>query len=63
MSTKKPISVMYDFNQDIVRRTIFEFYGEGEFPIAQKVQEKLVEKINYEGSVRSVRRLFHNLGF
>lgn len=59
----KPMSFMDDFNQDIVRRTIFEFYDEGEFPTARSVHEQLKEKINYKGSVRSVNRLFHNLGF
>lgn len=65
ISSKKPNywRVMDDFDQDVVRRTVFEFYDKGEFPTAKKVQEKLMEKINYEGSVRSVRRLFHNLGF
>jgi len=63
ISSKKPKSVMDDFDQDVVRRTVFEFYDKDEFPTAKKVQEKLIEKINYKGSVSSVRRLFHNLGF
>lgn len=60
---QKPKSIMDDFNRDMVRRTIFEYYDEGVYPTAKKVQERLIEKINYEGSVGSVTRLFHNLGF
>lgn len=40
MSTKKTMSAMDDFNQDVVRRTIFEYYDEGEFSTARKVQKK-----------------------
>uniref|UniRef100_A0A2S2NGI9 Tc1-like transposase DDE domain-containing protein n=1 Tax=Schizaphis graminum TaxID=13262 RepID=A0A2S2NGI9_SCHGA len=62
-SSKKPISYMDDFNQDIVRRAILEFYDRSDYPTAKKVQKKLVERINYKGSVKSVERLIYNLGF
>ncbi|XP_026815467.1 uncharacterized protein LOC113555261 [Rhopalosiphum maidis] len=62
-SSKKPKSYMDDFNQDIVRRAILEFYDRSDYPTAKKVQKKLIERINYNGSVRSVERLIYNLGF
>lgn len=52
-----------DFEKDVVRRTIFEFYDNGEFPTCKKILLKLKEKINYEGSESSVLRILHILGF
>lgn len=63
ISPKRPKTDLDSFNQDIVRRTIHEFYDQGEFPTTKKVHKKLQEKINYEGSVSSVLRIIHNKGF
>lgn len=52
-----------DFDKDVVRKTVLSFYDKGEFPTAEKVKLQLQEKIDFEGSERSVRRLFKSLGF
>ncbi|KAG8281034.1 hypothetical protein J6590_067644 [Homalodisca vitripennis] len=53
-SREKQLTVLSDFDCDLVRRTILEFYDHGEFPTAEKVRIKLQEKIEYKGSVREV---------
>ncbi|KAG8281855.1 hypothetical protein J6590_049919 [Homalodisca vitripennis] len=62
-SREKQLTVLSDFDCDLVRRTILEFYDQGEFPTAAKVRIKLEEKIEYKGSVRSTRKLLHTVGF
>lgn len=37
ISSIKPKSVMDDFDQDLLHRTIFEFHDKGDFPTAKKV--------------------------
>lgn len=63
ISSKRPKTDLDDFNKDVVRRIIYDFYDEGQFPTAQKILGKLRKKINYQGSVRSVTRIIHNNGF
>lgn len=62
-SRDKRLTVLSGFDCDVVRRTVLQFYDKGEFPTAEKVQMELQEKIGYSGSVWSVRRLLHELGF
>lgn len=63
ISSKTPKTDLDYFNQDVVRRIIYSFYDKVEFPMAKKIHDKLHEKINYQGSVRSVLRIIHNEGF
>lgn len=62
-SREKKLTVLSDFDCDVARRTVLEFYDQGKFPTAEKLRVKLQEKIDYNGSVRSIRRLLHTLGF
>lgn len=52
-----------DFNKQIVRRTVLEYYDRGEYPTASKIRADLCQKINYSGSEASVLRLLKVLGF
>lgn len=62
-SNKKPVTGMDDFNKDILRRTVHEFYDAGQFPTCAKISEALRDKIGYSGSGESTRRLLRSLGF
>ncbi|XP_050063318.1 uncharacterized protein LOC126552652 [Aphis gossypii] len=52
-----------DFDKDIVRRFIYDFYDRGEYPTAFSILNTYREKNNYTGSVRSMRRVLKNLNF
>lgn len=62
-SREKKLINLSDFDCDVVRRTVLQFYDRGEFPSAERVQSELKDKIEYSGSVWSVRRLLRRLGF
>ena len=59
----KPTTEMDDFNKNIVRRTIQEFYDRGEYPTCQKLKEILMEKTGYSGSITSLWKILKKLGF
>lgn len=63
INTPKRVTNLDDFEKDIFRRTIFDFYDKGEFPTAKKITLALREKISYNGSVSSTKRLLKQLGF
>lgn len=52
-----------DFNKDVVRRTVHEFYDLGQFPVSSKILSKYQEKTGYKGSQASMRRILKSLGF
>ncbi|VVC30438.1 Ribonuclease H-like domain [Cinara cedri] len=53
-----------DFNADIVRRTVHEFYDKGQFPTSQKVLTAYQQKVNnYRGSRISMWRILKSLHF
>jgi len=59
----KYVSEVDDFDGDIVRRTVHEFYDKGEYPTAQLILNSVKKKNNYTGSLRSMQRLLKNLKF
>lgn len=59
----KTVSELDDFDSDIVRRTVYEFYDRGEYPTAQLILNAVRKKTNYTGCVRSMQRLLKNLKF
>ncbi|XP_025192691.1 uncharacterized protein LOC112592757 [Melanaphis sacchari] len=60
----KTVSELDDFDSDIVRRTVHEFYDRGEYPTAQLILNVVKKKkTNYTGCVRSMQRLLKNLKF
>ncbi|KAE9543577.1 hypothetical protein AGLY_002377 [Aphis glycines] len=59
----KIVSELDDFDSDVVRRTVHEFYDRGEYPTANLILNDLKQKINYSGCLRSVRNLLKNLKF
>ncbi|XP_060882122.1 uncharacterized protein LOC132953799 [Metopolophium dirhodum] len=59
----KYVSEVDDFDGDIVRRTVHEFYDKGEYPTAQLILNSVKKKNDYPGSLRSMQRLLKNLKF
>lgn len=61
---KKTKSELDDFDLCVVRRVINEFHtSEGERPTLKGILRVLKQKINYTGSVFSLRKVVRNLGF
>lgn len=52
-----------DFEKDVVRRCVHEYYDRGEFPTAEKISKDLENRINYKGSVESTRKILKKVGF
>jgi len=59
----KPLTELDDFDADIVRRVVHEFYDRGEYPTALTTLTEVKKKCNWEGSVWSMRSLLKNLKF
>ncbi|XP_026821632.1 uncharacterized protein LOC113560022 [Rhopalosiphum maidis] len=59
----KIVSELNDFDSDVVRRTVHEFYDRGEYPTTQLILNALRQKINYSGCLRSMQYLLRNLKF
>jgi len=56
----KYVSELDDFDSDVVRRTVHEFYDRGEYPTSQLILNAVKSKINYSGSLSSIKRLLRN---
>lgn len=52
-----------DFDQEVVRRTVHEYYDKGEFPTSLKILSKFQEKTDYKGSKTSMWRILKSLKF
>jgi len=52
-----------DFDKDVLRRTVLEFYDRGEFPTSLKILSKFQEKTGYKGSKTSLWRILKSLNF
>lgn len=52
-----------DYDKDVLRRTVHEFYDQGEFPTSAKVLSKYQEKTGYKGSKTSMWRILKSLKF
>lgn len=59
----KYVSELDDFDSDVVRRTVHEFYDKSEYPTSQLILNAINSKINYSGSLSSIKRLLRNLKF
>lgn len=51
----KYVSEVDDFDGDIVRRTVHDFYDKGEYPTAQLILNSVKKKNNYPGCLRSMQ--------
>lgn len=61
---KKNMTALDDFDLCVVRRVIHEFHStEKELPTLKGILRVLKEKINYKGSVSSIRTIIRDLGF
>lgn len=60
---KSWVTDLDDFNKDIVRRSIQEFYDRGEYPTCSKIRDILKEKINFTGGVYSTWKVVRQIGF
>ncbi|KAE9526271.1 hypothetical protein AGLY_013902 [Aphis glycines] len=52
-----------DFDSDVVRRTVHEFYDRSEYPTSELILNAVKSKINYSGSLSTIQRLLRNLKF
>lgn len=52
-----------DFDKDVLRRTVHEFYDRGEFPTSEKILSKYREKTSYKGSKTSLLKILKLLKF
>ncbi|XP_072157962.1 uncharacterized protein [Bemisia tabaci] len=59
----KKITGWHNFNLDLLRRILFEFYDNRMYPTVRKVRASLTEKIDFEGSVASVFQILKSIGF
>jgi transposase len=60
----KPITDIDSFDQSVVRTCIHNYHiTNKELPTIEKLRKKLKDDINFNGSERSLRRIFNNLGF
>ena len=56
---KKPVTDVDDFQKDLIRRKIQEFYDNGMYP----TREKVMEAINFRGSKTSMSKILRSLGY
>ncbi|KAE9524162.1 hypothetical protein AGLY_015407 [Aphis glycines] len=59
----RTVSKLDDFDSDVVRRTVHEFYDRGEYPTSQMILNVIKKKTNYTGCIRSLQTLLKNLKF
>lgn len=59
----KPITDLDDFDMNIVRRTVQDFYDRGEYPTLQKLKPLLDESIGFSGCIVSLGKILKKLGF
>lgn len=45
INAQKIVSKLDDFDSDIVRRTVYEFYDQGKYPTAQSILNVIKKKI------------------
>lgn len=61
---QKPVTDLDQFDECVVRKLVYEFYlTEKRLPTAKLLQIALKEKIDFSGSVESVRKILKKLGF
>jgi hypothetical protein len=60
---KHDVTDMNDFDKDVLCRTVYEFYDNGEYPTASKLRKIMEEKIRFSGSQSSILRLLKKMGF
>lgn len=60
---KKYATELDDFDNDVVRRTVHEFYEKGEYPTSRLILNSIQQKFDYKGSLASVKRLLTKLKF
>lgn len=59
----KFVTKLNDFDNDVVRRVVHNFYDPGEFPTSAKILAALREKVNYQGSKSSIKIILKQLNF
>jgi len=60
---KKYATELDNFDNEIVRRIVHEFYERGEYPTSKKILNAAQQKFNYNGSLASMKRLLIKLKF
>ena len=59
---EKRVTNLDDFEKDVLRRTIYEIYDNGEYPMLKSLFRLMREK-KYRGSITSMIFILQNLGF
>ncbi|KAE9522747.1 hypothetical protein AGLY_016856 [Aphis glycines] len=54
---RKYATELDDFDSDVIRRTVHEFYEKGEYPISKLILNSVQQKFDYKGSLASMKRL------
>ena len=60
----KPVEDFFDnFNEDVLRRTILNFYDRKEIPTLEKVHAEIKSNISYLGGRETLRKVMKKIGF
>ena len=60
---KKTVTSLDDFQRDVIRRSVQDFYDRGEYPTLKKLREVLWDKIEYNGGTTSQCTTIKKCGF
>lgn len=60
---EKFVTELVDFDNEMVRRVVHDFYDKGEFPTSSKILAALREIVNYQGSKSSLKIILKQLNF
>ncbi|KOB70672.1 putative dde superfamily endonuclease [Operophtera brumata] len=61
---RKKVTAMDSFQQGVIKRCIHKFHStENELPTVDRLLRKLKQKVNFQGSSSSLRRILKELGF
>lgn len=63
-SGKRNVTDIDSFDQSVIKRCVHNFHVTNkELPTVEKLRQKLIQDINFNGSSRSLRRILKSLGF
>ena len=60
----KPVTDFFDeFNEQMLRKTVLEFYERQQIPTLEKIHEEIKNKLSYAGSSETLRKVLKKLRF
>ena len=60
---RAPVRNIDNFDKNVVRKTVLQFYERKEIPTLPKVREALQEKISFTGCKETLRKILKDIGF